>query len=146
MTPFPFAAGPTSAASSEPAAVLASDEVQLLTEIGFVAAAAGDLARAERIFGALARLRPGRAFPQVGRAVAHMNAGRASDAVMLLEKTDASDAEERATLDAWRGFALQLAGRATESRRLLTTVAAGNGDAARLARSLLGVEQAPHVE
>jgi len=123
------------------AGLLSADDARLLTEVGFLAAASGDVAHAERIFHALARLRPGRAYPQVGLAVAWMNAGRAADAVVLLEKAQANDPEERATLDAWRGFALQLAGRSSESRRVLDTLAALEGDAGRLARGLLGLAQ-----
>lgn len=123
------------------AGLLSSDDARMLTEIGFLAAASGDVLRAERIFGGLARLRPGRAYPQVGLAVAWMNAGRAADAVVLLEKAQATDPEERATLDAWRGFALQLAGRSGESRRVLDTLAATQGDAGQLARGLLGLAQ-----
>lgn len=123
------------------AGLLSADDARLLTEVGFLAAASGDVLRAERIFGGLARLRPGRAYPSVGLAVAWMNAGRPADAVLLLEKTQATDPEERATLDAWRGFALQLAGRSSESRRVLDTLAAQDGDAGRLARGLLGLAQ-----
>ncbi|MNQ31537.1 hypothetical protein D3C85_449130 [compost metagenome] len=50
-----------------------------------------------------------------------------------------ADPGERALLDAWRGFALQLAGRNGESRRLLEAVAQGQGDGATLARGLLGL-------
>jgi Flp pilus assembly protein TadD len=123
------------------AGVLLPDDARMLTEVGFLAAASGDVPRAERIFGALARLRPGRAYPSVGLAVAWMNAGRAADAVATLEKAQTTDPEERATLDAWRGFALQLAGRTGESRRVLDTLAAQEGDAGRLARGLLGLAQ-----
>lgn len=136
----PFNAGRPPAI--EAAELLSPYDARLLTEVGFLAAATGDVLRAERIFGGLARLRPGRAYPSVGLAVAWMNAGRAADAVVLLEKAQATDPEERATLDAWRGFALQLAGRIGESRRVLDTLAAQEGDAGRLARGLLGLAQA----
>jgi predicted Zn-dependent protease len=127
--------------ADQAAGLLSPDDARLLTEVGFLAAASGDVLRAERIFGGLARLRPGRAYPSVGLAVAWMNAGRAADAVVLLEKAQATDPEERATLDAWRGFALQLAGRTGESRRVLDTLAAQEGDAGHLARGLLGLAQ-----
>jgi Flp pilus assembly protein TadD len=125
--------------SDEAAGLLSPDDARLLTEVGFLAAASGDVRRAERIFDGLARLRPGRAYPLVGLAVAWMNAGRAAEAVAMLEKAQTADPEERATLDAWRGFALQLAGRASESRRVLDTLAVEDSDAGRLARSLLGL-------
>lgn len=127
------------AVSSETAFVLAADDARLLTEVGFLAAGAGDVARAESIFKALRRMRPVAAYPLVGLAVAWMNAGRAPEAVTLLESATISDPAERALLDAWRGFALQLSGRNGESRRLLETVARGEGDGPALARGLLGL-------
>jgi len=137
------AARPASAAaqavSPETAFVLAADDARLLTEVGFLAAGAGDAARAETIFKALRRVRPGAAYPLIGLAVACLNSARASEAVALLESAVIADPAERALLDAWRGFALQLAGRNGESRRLLEAVARGEGDGAQLARGLLGL-------
>lgn len=121
-------------------AVLAPDEVRLLTEIGFLAAASGDVPRAETIFGLLARIRPDRLFPSLGLAVAWMNAGRAADAAALLEKAACADDEERAWRDAWRGFALQLAGRSAQSRSVLEKAVQEHGTSATFARSLLGLE------
>lgn len=88
------------------------------------------------------RLRPDRAYPVVGLAVAWMNASRAPDAVRLLESVVMADPAERILLDAWRGFALQLAGRRAESTRLLETLAEGGTEGARLARALLGLAPA----
>lgn len=121
--------------------MLSADDARLLAEVGFLAAGAGDAARAETIFNALRRLRPDRAYPVVGLAVAWMNANRAPDAVRLLEGAMAPDPADRALLDAWRGFALQLAGRRAESVRLLETLAMGESEGARLARGLLGMPQ-----
>lgn len=129
------------AVSHETAFVLDADEAHLLTEIGMLAAGAGDLGRADAIFGALRQLRPGRAYPLVGLAVARLNAGRAIDAVRLLEKADLEDIEELAVAQAWRGLALQLAGRRGESLRVLQETAKLSGDGARLARQLLGQDE-----
>ncbi|WZB74527.1 hypothetical protein WJ972_28765 [Achromobacter insuavis] len=46
------------AVSQETAVVLSADDARLLAEVGFLAAGAGDAARAEIIFNALRRLRP----------------------------------------------------------------------------------------
>lgn len=135
----PARAGAAQAVSPETAFVLAADDARLLTEVGFLAAGAGDAARAETIFKALRRLRPVAAYPLIGLAVAWMNAARAPEAVALLESAVLADPGERALLDAWRGFALQLAGRNGESRRLLEAVAQGQGEGATLARGLLGL-------
>lgn len=134
-------AGPDAAVSSETAFVLDGDEARFLTEVGFLAAAAGDVSRAGVVFGALRRVRPGRAYPCIGQAVAHMNAGQALDAVRLLESAIANDDEERALLRAWQGLALQVASRRAESRRVLQEAAAMQGEGAALARRLLGVNE-----
>lgn len=135
---------PETAVSSETAFVLDSDEIHLLTEIGFLAAGAGDLHRAATIFNALQQLRPERGFPLVGLAVAHLNAGKSAEAVALLERVHLASPGEQALLDAWRGFALQLSGHLDQSRRLLETVMQhDNGDGAALARALLG-HATPH--
>jgi len=75
-------------------------------------------------------------------AVARLNAGRADEAVRLLEQGEASAAGERTLLAAWRGLALQLAGRNAESVRLLQACADtdAGGEGAALARSLLGLQ------
>ena len=106
-----------------------------------LAAGTGDLKRAGAIFGALCRLRPDRAYPLVGLAVAYLNAGRAADAVRLLEDARLQNPDERGVLLAWRGLALQLAGRSAESRRLFAEAAALPGEGARLARQMLGLPE-----
>lgn len=139
---FPFpgissSAPSPSAKATTGTAILQSDEVRLLTEVGFVAAGIGALAHAESIFGALKLIRPHRAFPFVGQAVALLNRGQAEAAVTLLESARGENQDEQAMLDAWRGFALAQAGRAAQSEALLDAVAQGEGDGPMLARRLL---------
>jgi tetratricopeptide (TPR) repeat protein len=111
-----------------------SEDVKLLTEVGFLAAAAGDVRRAETIFRALELHRPHAAFPYAGRAVALMHAGQADQAVEALDAgLLQADPEGQVDLHALRGLALHLAGRASESRRALH--AAGDH---RLAHAMLG--------
>lgn len=126
---------------ASPGAPLSSDDIRLLTEVGFLAAAAGDVARAETIFDALGRIRPDRLFPSLGLAVAWMNAGRAADAAGLLEKAVCADSDEQASRDAWRGFALQLAGRSAQSRSVLQKAVDEHGANAGFARGLLGLDR-----
>lgn len=96
-----------------------------------MAAGRGDVRRAERIFGALQRLRPRRSFAYIGQAVAYMNAGRHGDAAMLLERAARDvDAEELGDLNAFLGLALQLAGHGSASVRALR--AAGSAPLAQL--------------
>ncbi|SAI69983.1 Flp pilus assembly protein TadD%2C contains TPR repeats [Bordetella ansorpii] len=134
-------ASPTeqTAVSQETAFVLDADEARLLTEVGMLAARAGDLARADAIFNGLRAVRPGRAYPYIGLALARIARGRADEAVQLLEHAVLADDAERAQAQAWRGLALQLAGRAAESRKVLQDAAAQPNEGGALARSLLGL-------
>lgn len=135
------AAGSATAVSDETAFVLEADDARILAEVGFLAAGRGDVAHADAIFQALRALRPGRAYPWLGLAVARLNAGRADEAVRLLEQGETSAVAERGLLAAWRGLALQLAGRSAESTRLLQACAQGGegAEGVALARSLLGL-------
>ncbi|MBP8322547.1 hypothetical protein KAF81_33445, partial [Pseudomonas aeruginosa] len=122
---------------------LAADAAHLLTEVGFLAAATGDMANAEPIFKALRLFRPGRAYPRIGLAVALMNAGKSDVAVRALERdAEEMDDEEAGLLDVWRGVALQVAGRRAESVKLLRRIAGNGTRAAELAEGLLGLGRA----
>ncbi len=115
--------------------LLSSEEIRLLTEVGFLAAGRGDVMRAERIFGALQRLRPQRAFAPIGLSVAYMNAGRHDEAAGILAHAAAQvEPAEQAELDAFRGLALQLAGRSSESVRALKSAGENH-----LAHTMLGL-------
>ncbi|WP_260986114.1 hypothetical protein [Bordetella genomosp. 13] len=118
--------------------MLDADEARLLTEVGMLAARAGDVARADAIFEALRLVRPGRAYPYIGLALARIAAGRAAEAARLLEQAGSIDAAERSQVQAWLGLALRQAGRAADSRRVLQEAATGQDEGAALARSLLG--------
>ncbi|WP_051237486.1 hypothetical protein [Ottowia thiooxydans] len=121
-----------------------SDEIRLLTEIGFLASAKGDVARAEVIFGALLLLRPERAFAHVGLATALMNAHRAGDAASHLATARIPAGADADMVQAMHGIALQLDGRISQSQRVLREVARRSdsadepSDGTRLARKLLG--------
>ena len=65
--------------------VLAPDEVQLLTALGFAAAGAGLWRNAASVFEGLARLRPHRAFPYIGQAVVLLNRQLPNEAAAALE-------------------------------------------------------------
>lgn len=132
--------------------LLETEHVQLLTQIGFIAASRADVKRAEIIFGALSRVRPLRAFPHVGMSMALLNAGRAGDAVAYLQKQAQMPAGEEADLvNAFLGLALQQDARASEATRTLRSVApdaenTNPSEGALLAQRLLGErpgDQAP---
>lgn len=122
-----------------------SDDIRLLTEIGFLAAGRGDLARAEAIFSALVLLRPDKAFAHVGLAMALMNRGRHGEAAARIERVLLPAGPERDLLGAIRAMALQLDRRNAEATRLLRSIAHQHidpglppSDGVRLARRLLG--------
>ncbi|QKV54384.1 hypothetical protein [Comamonas antarctica] len=118
-------------------------DVQLLIQVGFLAAGRGDVAAALRIFEALAVLRPEQAFAFVGLGSALMNAGRAGEAVQRLQAVSLPPGAEADMLDSFKALALQLAGRHSESRSLLRQLVLRAGSVARspgarLAARLLG--------
>lgn len=125
-------------------------DIQLLTQVGFLAAGRGNAPQAVRIFDGLALLRPQRAFAFVGLACALMNAGRAAEAVQRLQAVHLPDGPEADMLHTFHALALQLAGRAAESSHLLRKTARAQqqspSEGARLAARLLGEHRgsAPH--
>ncbi len=98
-------------------------DIQLLAQVGFLAAGRGDMPQALRIFEALALLRPVQAFAFVGLASALMNAGRAHEAVQRLQTVRLPAGPEADMLDSFKSLALQLAGRRGESTYLLRQIA-----------------------
>jgi len=121
-----------------------SDDIRLLTEIGFLASARGDVARAEVIFGALLLLRPDKAFAHLGLATALMNARRPGDAATHLATAHIPPGADADMVQAMHGLALQLDGRIGQGQRVLREVSGRPGateaptDGVLLARKLLG--------
>lgn len=131
-----------------PAATLDSDDIHLMTKVGFIAAGRADVHHAERIFGALALARPQHDFPHVGMAAALLNAGRPADAAARLGNVQLPPGDATDMVQAFHGLALQLDRRPGEATRLLRAVAARAqniatpSEGARLACKLLG--EPPH--
>jgi|SRR5690554_3609258 len=122
---------------------LDSDEIRLLMEVGTVLAGSGKTEPACRVFDALSLLRPERAFPYVGHAMALLNGGRAEEACRVLRHAAPLVGEELPTVQAFLGFALHCAGRTAESQRVLTAAAAADPtlDGVGIARSMLGLDE-----
>lgn len=96
---------------------LQPEEIRLLTEVAFLAAAQGDLDSADSIFDALRRCRPGAHYTYVGMALAQLNRRRHDDALRTLELGLAqADASHASDLQALRALVLHLAGRAAGTR------------------------------
>lgn len=117
---------------------LTGAEISLLAEVGFLASAAGDVEQAGTIFTALMALRPRRAFPYIGLALAWLNAGKPGEAVAVFESAPPVDAAELPDLAIYHALALQLASRLGESRRVLAGIdpAAASPVVTRLARGM----------
>jgi hypothetical protein len=98
---------------------LQPEEIKLLTEVGFLAGARGDLQSARAIFGALEQCRPAACFPYAGLAMALLNRRQYDDAVRTLDRglRQVTEAADVAHLHAVRALVLHLAGRASESDR-----------------------------
>ena len=99
---------------------LQPEEIRLLTEVGFLAGARGNIKAARSIFGALERCRPLAAFPYIGMAMALLNVKCHDEAVRVIDRALAivSDSEV-SDLQAVRALALRLAGRSWESERAI---------------------------
>lgn len=141
-----FTAGQLAAATT-PESVQGIDgllpsDVQMLTQIGFVAAGEGDTRQATAIFAGLQALRPQRAFAWIGEATAWLNAGKPSEAVRCLRNFHVVPGEEGDMVQAFLGLALQFDGQGQASQRLLQAIAFQPIDPATegmlLARQILG--------
>ncbi len=111
---------------------LQPDELRLLTEVGFVAAARGELQSATQIFQALEICRPNAGFSYAGLAVAKLARARYDDALQVLARGLATVAPDDAQdLHALRALVCHMAGRTSECARAIQ--AAGDHP---LARSL----------
>ena len=129
--------------SVSPQPFFTSDDVRLLTDLGFAAAARQWLPWAVDIFEGMKQLRSTRSFTYVGLAMAYINARQPERAVEVLEKVlDVVQADERSDVLAFLGLAYQLAGRATESRKALQAAVLDlhPGDGRRMAAALLGLQ------
>ena len=78
---------------------------------------------AQTILNAVHDLDPKSAVPAIGAAVRLLNAGRADEAAILLQRAENDVAEkDRAALQAILGWSLQLSGRQAESERVLAAL------------------------
>lgn len=109
-------------------------DLQVLAQLGYIAASRADVASAETIFAAVELERPASGAAFVGLALAYMSAGRTNDAVRTLDRGLLVPGQtDSAEIHAFRGVALQLAGRGAESLKALRQ--AGNQP---LAAAMLG--------
>lgn len=122
--------------------ILNRADLRTLAQVGLMAAGRADMGNATPIFEALETECPQRSVAYVGMALAYLNVGRMIDAVRTLDRGLMQvDDSDRPEIYAFRGLALQLAGRSSESLRSLE--AAGDY---RLAKVMLGLETRQETE
>jgi hypothetical protein len=105
---------------------LTSDEIRLLSDLGFMAIQTGHVVPALGIFHALRVLRPQHALPFIGIALSHVARGAVRDAVAVLSEGDAAVTVERDDLRLYQGLVLSLAGDSKASEGILASLAARN--------------------
>jgi hypothetical protein len=137
--------------------VLSTEEVRLLTEIGFMAGASPILrTETEQLFRQLMVLRPRRAFPYIGLATACLNRGQADEAVSVMvegvqrqgspwgeeppDRDTFDPREDPAMMRVFHGLCLLAARRTAEGEQVLGSLleSCDHPPAVRLARGLLG--------
>lgn len=85
-------------------------DVRILSAIGFMAAKAGFLIPALRIFDSLRLLRPQAAFPWIGMAIAYMAVGMAAEAVHVIRDRERETCVENEDIRPWLCLALLQSG------------------------------------
>ena len=109
---------------------LTSEEIRLMAELGFMAATAGFVVPAIRIFQGLLVLRAEHSFPYIGLAVARLYVGAFNDAVQVLRESADVVLYGREEIQLYLGLALHLADQPTEAVRVLSALLeCGNLDA-----------------
>lgn len=113
--------------------------IQMLMEIGFLAAGRGEINAAETIFNGIKALRPESESPLIGLAVARMNAGNNQEAIAILRDRALALNPLSDMANSFLGLALKLEGLNSQADSILEGVVAGNGDpgAVSMARALL---------
>ena len=97
------------------ASLMSTEEIRLLSSLGFMAARSGHVVPAIRIFEGLAVLRRDKAFPYVGLALAMICVGAYGDAANVLRERGLVACPNDPEIEAYLGLALQLAGRLSEA-------------------------------
>ena len=106
---------------------VSTELVRQLMEVGYVAAGCGLSAEADRIFQGVKAVRPDSEAPVVGRAVAWMNAGKAPEAIGMLQ-AELQRLPESDVLMAFLGLAMQMAGLGQASETVLKQVVESGRD------------------
>ena len=105
--------------STESQFPLISNEIRLLAELGFMAAANGQVAVAIEIFDGLISLRPTKSFPYVGKAVALLYVGSFPAAIELLSAASQVVNTDQDQIWIYLALALQRSGNNDKAKKIL---------------------------
>lgn len=121
------------------------DAMQLLAEIGFIGAQAGQPAAARAIFESLSVLRPDSTLPYIGLAMADLAVDRPQDAARTLRDKGLKQHPADPELMAFLGLALKGAGQQAEAHKILSAVIEQNSPSTapyvRMAAKLLALDK-----
>lgn len=101
-------------------APLSPEEIRELVAIGYHAALNGQAAKAQKLFEALAHVRPGAPFVFIGQALALMAQGQAGEAASLLNQKAREANPNDSSILVFLGLALRLSQLEHQSRQILT--------------------------
>jgi cytochrome c-type biogenesis protein CcmH/NrfG len=126
-------------------AILDSDEVQLLADLGFMAGNLGHGKEAFAIFDAMTVLRPGQVFVELGHALARMGTGHYQEAATQLAKKSLVAHPHSEDVRIFLGWSLMLAKRPDEARAALAPLLElpANTPSRRLAREFVNGSASP---
>lgn len=101
---------------------LTSEEISLIAELGFMAATAGFVVPAIRLFQGLLTLRSEHSFPYIGLALARLYVGAFNDAIRVLREDANVVRHGRDEIQLYLGLALYLAEHRTDAVRVLSAL------------------------
>lgn len=111
---------------------LKSNEIRLLTAIGFMSARTGLIEQASKIFESLLILRPQKAFPYVGLALSNLCVGQPERAVAILREQGLRVLPNDIELNFWLAIALHYSGQSGSAIELYGMLKTKNLEASAL--------------
>lgn len=103
---------------------LSSDEIRLLSEVGFMAASLGLAQPASRIFQGLRILRPDQPFIFIGLALSHMLVGNWSEAIYILREEGLRMVPDSHELQLYLSLVLFASEQPSQGERILSALLA----------------------
>ena len=108
--------------------MISAEILRKLADIGFMATSGGFSRQAQNIFSAIELSRKDNVVPYIGMAINMMNMRKTQDALEILEKKALPLEPDNQVLHAFKGMALMLLGRSSESEKCLNNILSSNPD------------------